>query len=280
MPIEIRPLAGALGAEVLGVDLADLDGATFDRIRAAFLAYGVIFFRDQKLEPEEQIGFARRFGELDLHPIVNATAEHPELVHVLKPAGESASFGTGWHTDNSFFAEPSLGSVLYGLVIPPFGGDTLYASMERAYEALSEPFRERIERLVAVHSASRAYDPKTTGEAKYAGDAPITYRYSEAIYEEVEHPVVRTHPETGRRSLYVNPMFTLRIVGFTRGESEALLGFLYEHCARPDFQCRFRWQQGSLALWDNRCVWHYAMDDYQQFERVMHRVTIRGDKPR
>ena len=280
-PLEIRPLSGALGAELLGVDLgAGLDDATFAEVRRAFLDFGVVFFRDQKLGAEAQLAFARRFGEPEVHPIVNGTDEHPEVVRVWKPAGQSASFGVGWHTDNSFFERPSLGSVLYGITIPPYGGDTLYASMERAYDALSPLMQERLHGLRAVHSASRAYDPRTTGEAKYRGEAPISYRLSDAIYEEVEHPVIRTHPETGRRSIYVNPMFTQRIVGMTERESAALLGFLYGHGARPDFSCRFRWAPGSVAFWDNRCVWHYAMDDYQDFERLMQRVTIAGDRPR
>lgn len=278
--LEVRPVSGALGAEVSGVDLSErIDDALFAAIRSAFLEHGVIFFRDQKLSPAAQIAFARRFGELDIHPIVNPTEEHPELVRVWKPAGQSASFGVGWHSDNSFFGEPSLGSMLYGTVIPPHGGDTLFASTEKAYAALSDLFKQRLEGLSAVHSAARAYDPGTTGEAKYRGQAPITYRHSDVIYREVEHPVVRTHPETRRKGIYVNAMFTQRVVGMTERESEALLGFLYQHCARPEFTCRFRWQVGSLALWDNRCVQHYALDDYQPYERVMYRVTIRGDKP-
>jgi len=280
-PIEVRPVSGALGAEVAGVDLSKpLDDATFEVVHRAFLDHSVIFFRDQSLRPDAQMEFARRFGELDVHPIVNGTDDHPELVRVWKPAGQPASFGVGWHSDNSFFAEPSLGSVLYGVTIPPCGGDTLYASMERAYEALSPTLRAMIAELRAVHSAARAYDPAVTGRAKYEGKTPITYRMSEAVYEENVHPVVRTHPETGRKSLYVNAMFTTSIVGLERAESDALLRFLFEHCARPEFTCRFRWAAGSVAFWDNRCVQHYAMDDYRDFDRLMFRVTIRGDRPR
>lgn len=279
-PLDVRPVSGALGAEVHGVDLADLDEGTFAALQRAFHDHAVLFFRDQKLTPAAQVAFARRFGQPDVHPIVNGTEELPELVRVWKPSGQSASFGVGWHTDNSFFERPSLGSVLYGVVIPPYGGDTLFASMERAWNALSEGMKARLEGLEAVHSASRAYDPATVGEAKYRGEAPITYRMSDAVRAEAVHPVVRTHPETGRRSIYVNPMFTQRIVGLRAAESDALLDFLYRHCATPDWSCRFRWTPGALAMWDNRCVWHYALDDYQAFERVMHRVTIAGDRPR
>jgi taurine dioxygenase len=278
--IEVRPIAGSLGAEIGGVDLSrPLSGECFAEVRQAFLAHAVVFFRDQQLGEEQQIAFARRFGEPEVHPIVLGSAAHPELVHVRKPAGESASFGTGWHTDNSFFAKPSLGSVLYGKTIPPFGGDTIFASTERAYEALSEDMRRMLAGLRAVHSASRAYDPANVGEHKYRGEAPISYRWTDSIRDEVLHPVVRTHPETGRKSIYVNPMFTLRIEGLARAESDALLRLLFDHCSKPDWTCRFRWTQGAVAMWDNRCTWHYALDDYREFERLMHRVTIAGDIP-
>jgi taurine dioxygenase len=278
--LEARPLSGALGAEIPGVDLSKpLETAVFDEVRAALLRHGAVFFRDQRLTREAQLDFARRFGEPEVHPIANGMAEHPELIRVLKPAGEAAFFGTSWHSDNSFFEKPSALTILYGERVPPVGGDTLFASMERAYAALSEPMRAFLGPLVAVHSASRAYDPRTTGEAKYRGETAITYTFSEAIYEEVEHPVVRTHPETGRRSLYVNPMFTQRIVGLAPHESDALLAMLHAHATRPEFTCRFRWESGSVAVWDNRCVQHYAIDDYRDFERVMYRVTIQGTRP-
>ncbi len=278
--IEVRPVSGALGAEIGGVDLAKpLEAPVFAEIHRAFLEHAVVFFRSQDLSPEAQVAFARRFGPLDVHPIVNAMQGHPEVLRVLKPAGEPASFGTGWHSDNSFFEKPSLASMLYALRVPPYGGDTLFAAMEKAYDALSNPMKRLLEGLVAVHSASGAYDPAVTGEAKYQGEAPITYRHSEVLHQEVEHPVIRTHPETGRRSIYVNQMFTQRIRGVRESESDALLAFLYDHCARPEFGCRFRWEAGSTALWDNRCVQHYALDDYREFERLMHRVTISGDRP-
>jgi taurine dioxygenase len=278
--IQVHPIAGSLGAEITGVNLAEpLSEECFAEVRQAFLAHAVVFFRGQALTEGAQIAFARRFGEPEVHPIVLGSDAHPELVRVLKPAGESASFGTGWHTDNSFFAKPSLGSVLYGVVIPPFGGDTIFASTERAYDALSEDLRRLLGGLRAVHSASRAYDPANVGEHKYRGEAPISYKWSDSIRDEVVHPVVRTHPETGRKSLYVNPMFTLRIEGMPRAESDALLRLLFDHCGKPDWTCRFRWTAGSVALWDNRCTWHYALDDYREFERLMHRVTIAGDAP-
>lgn len=279
-PIEVKPVSGAVGAEVSGVDLSkELDDATFGEIHRAFLRHGVVFFRGQRLSHEAQLRFARRFGEPDVHPIANGLAEHPEIIRVLKPKGERAFFGTSWHTDNSFFEKPSAVTILYGEKVPPVGGDTLFASMERAWETLSPAMQAFLAPLRAVHSAGRAYDPRTTGEAKYRGETAITYRYSDAIWDEVEHPVMRTHPETGRRSLYVNAMFTQRIVGLHPDESRALLDMLYAHAARPELCCRFRWQDGSVAVWDNRCLQHYAIDDYADYERVMYRVTITGTRP-
>lgn len=278
--LEIRPLSGAMGAEILGVDLAALDDATFAVIHREFLDRGMLVFRDQNLSHADQIAFATRFGPPDVHPIVLGMEEFPELVRVPKPAGASASFGVGWHSDNSFFANPSLGSVLYGVTIPPYGGDTLYASMEKAYDALSAPIKAMLDGMQAVHSAAGAYDPAVTGTEKYEGKAPIAYKYSDAVREENVHPVIRTHPETGRKSIYVNEMFTQRIVGLREDESRAILRMLYDHCTRPEFTCRLRWAPRSVAVWDNRSVQHYAIDDYQQFERLMFRVTITGDRPR
>lgn len=278
--IRVQKVAGYLGAEIEGVDLSKpLDASVFEEVHQAYLDHSVIVLRDQTLSHEEQISFARRFGPLDVHPIAVGMPDHPEMIRVFKPAGERASFGTSWHSDNSFFEAPSQASVLYGVTIPPYGGDTLWASMFGAYETLSPKMQTIIDPLVAVHSARRAYDPATTGTEKYEGGAAINYRYSDAIHEEVEHPVVRTHPETGRRGIYVNAMFTQQIVGMSAAESDALLRFLYEHAARPELTCRLRWQPGTVAVWDNRCTQHYALDDYGEFDRLMYRVTVTGDRP-
>ena len=278
--LEVRPLAGAMGAEIGGVDLAaPMARETLAALRRAVVEHGVVVLREQSLSREAQLAFAKQLGKPEVHPIANGMSEHPEIIRVLKPAGEHASFGTGWHTDNSFFENPSSFTVLYGEQVPSVGGDTLFASMERAYAALSEPIRELLRPLQAVHSASSAYDPRVTGDAKYNGDAAITYTYSDAIYDEVSHPVVRTHPESGRPGLYVNAMFTQRIEGLAGHESDALLRMLYAHVASPDFQCRVRWAAGTVAIWDNRCVQHYALDDYPDEERLMYRVTIEGERP-
>jgi taurine dioxygenase len=277
---ESTPLASQIGAEIHGVDVSKpVDDRLFGEIQQALFQHQVIVFRDQRFAPPEQIAFARRFGDLDVHPIANGMADYPEMIRVWKPKGERAFFGTSWHTDNTFFEKPSAAVILFGDTIPPVGGDTLYASMGAAYEALSPKMQSFVKGLTAVHSAARAYDPKTTGDAKYKGEAAITYTFSDSIYDEVEHPVVRTHPETGRLGLFVNPMFTLRIKELETDESEALLAFLYAHATRPELTCRVRWQPGSLVIWDNRCTQHYAIDDYPDYERVMYRVTVSGSKP-
>ncbi len=279
-PFEIRGLSGALGAEIRGLDLSrPLAGAEQEALLAAFYRYGVLCVRDQKLTHDSQIALAKIFGTPDVHPIAKGMEEHPEIIRVLKPAGERAFFGTSWHTDNSFFERPSSVTVLYGVTVPAVGGDTIYASMERAWELLSEPLKRFLEPLRAVHSARTAYDPKTTGEGKYNGETAIQYTFSDAIYDEVEHPVVRTHPVTGRKSLYVNPMFTQRIVGLSPPESDGLLRMLYDVSTRPELTCRLRWENGSVAIWDNRWLQHYAIDDYADFERLMYRVTITGERP-
>lgn len=279
-PFQIRGLAGALGAEVRGVDLSrPLDAATRGALDDALHRHGVLCIRDQKLETESLLALAKQFGTPDVHPIANGMPGHPEVIKVLKPAGERAFFGTSWHTDNSFFECPSALTILYGEQVPPVGGDTVFASMEAALAALSEPVRRFLEPLRAIHSASSAYDPKTTGDAKYRGETAIQYTFSERIYEEVVHPVVRTHPVTGRRSLYVNPMFTQQIVGLSKPESAALLAMLYDLSTRPELCCRIHWENGTVAIWDNRWLQHYAIDDYADHERLMYRVTIRGERP-
>jgi len=278
--IEVQPLTGRIGANVRGVDVGKgLSDEVFDEIYAAFLEHKVIAIRDQQLSHEQQIAFARRFGELDVHPIAIGMDEHPEMIRVWKPADEPACFGTSWHTDNTFFERPSKASILYAVKLPPFGGDTLYASTEDAFETLSEPLQQLLDGLTAIHSASDAYDPAVTGDAKYQGEAAINYRYSDAIHAKAEHPVVRRHPETGRKGLFVNPMFTQRIVGLSDRESRALLGLLYEHSTQPDLTCRIVWEPGTLTIWDNRCTQHYAIDDYHGHERLMYRVTVTGDRP-
>lgn len=276
----LRRLSGALGAEIQGLDLArPLSGEDQEALLDAFHRHGVLCIRDQKLTHDSHIALANLFGTPDVHPIARGMEAHPEIIEVRKPAGEHAFFGTSWHTDNSFFERPSSVTVLYGVEVPPVGGDTVYASMERAWELLSDPLKQFLLPLRAIHTAREAYDPKTTGTAKYDGGAAIQYVFTDAIYDEVEHPVVRTHPVTGRKSLYVNPMFTDRIVGLSKPESDGLLAMLHDVSTRPELTCRVRWEPGTVTIWDNRWLQHYAIDDYTEYDRLMYRITITGERP-
>jgi taurine dioxygenase len=279
--LKTEPLSPTIGAEILGVDLStDLDEDAIAQIRASLLKFGVIFFRGQHLTPARQVAFAKKFSEPEVHPIVQGTDEFQEVIHVVKPANEPASFGTDWHQDNTFFEAPSLGTILCAEKVPPCGGDTLFADMTRAYESLSDGMKNLLGGLSAIHSAKRAYDPAGTAGPKYRGEATLKYKLSEAVEDENIHPVVRTHPETGEKSLFVNEMFTIRFDGMTEAESQPLLQYLYQHCIQPEYTCRFRWTDGAVAFWDNRCVAHYAMDDYFGHERIMNRVTLQGDRPK
>lgn len=275
--IRVEPIAGALGAEIAGVNLADdLSNSQFDAIHDAFLKHHVIFFRDQHdLTPEAHKRFGQRFGSLNVHPYVSGMDEHPEIMEIIKEPDEKVNFGGGWHSDMSFLEKPALGSILHAIEVPPYGGDTLFANQVAAYEALSDGMKAMLDGLVAIHSASREYSARghsaqarKSMDAQVADDAP-----------EFEHPVVRTHPETGRKGLYVNPAFTLRLKDMTKRESKPLLQFLFDHSRDERFTCRFRWSDGAVAFWDNRCVWHYALNDYHGHRRHMRRVTVNGDRP-
>ncbi len=276
--LTVKPLTGAMGAELSGADLNNLDDQTFSEIVKALYDFGVIAFRDQNLAPETHKAFASRFGRLEVHPIVEGVEGHPEMIKMHKSANTESTFGVGWHSDNSFLENPSLGSIVYGDVIPPVGGDTLFANQYLAYETLSPGMKKMIASVNAVHSARDAYTSPTANE-KYDGKGTIKYRHAEIIEHEVEHPVVRTHPATGRKALYVNPMFTLRFADMTREESAPLLEYLLRHCVREDFQCRVRWAKGTVTMWDNRCVQHAALNDCEGYERILYRVTIAGERP-
>ncbi len=275
--IEIRPVAGALGAEILGVDLAEpLTDESFETVHRAFLDHQVIFFRDQSLDPEQHKALGRRFGDLNVHPYYRALDGHPEILPVLKEPEARENIGGVWHTDVTFLPAPALGSILYALETPPVGGDTMFASQYHAYEALSDGMKELLAGLRAVHSADVFTDRKRREESNAMRSTKLEER--EETIESV-HPVVRTHPETGRKGLFVNAAFTRRIDGWTVEESRPLLRYLYAQAVRPEYTCRFRWETGSVAFWDNRCTQHYALNDYPGYRRSMHRVTVEGDRP-
>ncbi|WP_372623761.1 TauD/TfdA dioxygenase family protein [Falsiroseomonas sp.] len=272
--IEIAPIAGALGAEIQGVDVSrPMDEALFAEIRQAFHDRSVIFFRDQAITPEQHVAFARRFGPINVNRFFTAVPGHPEIAEVRKEPEQKKNIGETWHTDHSYDEVPALGSMLVARDVPDHGGDTMFASMYAAYDALSDGLKRTLEGLRAVHSSRHIFGP----EARYHDtDLKGRLHNPDAATQDAVHPVVIRHPDTGRKALYVNSNFTVGIEGWTREESEALLGFLYRHGQRPEFTCRFRWRNGSIALWDNRSTWHCAVNDYHGQRRLMHRITIEG----
>ncbi len=267
--VEVRPLSPFIGAEIHGVDLSqDLPDATIAAIRACLLDHRVIFFRDQDITRAQHIAFARRFGDLEIHPATPKDQAEPEVLRIAH-GPHSKGRENFWHSDVTWRPEPSLGSILRAVAVPAVGGDTLFSNMEAAYEGLSPAMRDWVCTLTAMHDMARTF----------AKPMQKTEEELRALYPTQEHPVVRTHPETGRRSLYVNTAFTTHIVGLSRKESDWLLQHLYAQAAIAEYQCRFRWQPHSIAFWDNRACQHLAASDYFPAERIMERVTIAGDKP-
>lgn len=277
----VKKISGALGALIEGVDLGrDLDNRTVDLIHTALLENGAIFFRDQTMTPEQHIALGRRFGTLNVHDYVKAMDGHPEIIVVAKNEGDTKNFGGGWHSDVTYLDAPAMGSILYCLEAPAYGGDTLFANQYLAYDRLSSGMKRMLDGMTAIHTARHVYGPQGRATTTYASAlTAMKITGSREAERETEHPVVRTHPETGRKCLYVNAGFTTRFKDMTEAESLPLLEYLWQHCTQPEFTCRFQWQPGSVAFWDNRAVQHYALNDYQGQRRVMHRVTINGDRP-
>ena len=277
--ITAQPLTGALGAEVSGVDLSgELNSDTVRDIRNALLRYGVIFFRDQALTPNTQKRFGRYFGELNIDRFVKAPDGHPEIMPVIKEVDDKRGFAGMWHSDVTFLEEPALGSILYAREIPSCGGDTLFSNMYLAYESLSPGMQALLRDLQAVHCAAVTYLRSRMDESNTSPKG-MKYTDHDPNSETAVHPVVRTHPETGRQALYVNCAYTQRFEGMTEEESRPLLDYLYQHLGRPEFSCRFRWKKGSVAFWDNRCTQHLPVNDFSGERREMHRIAIRGDRP-
>ncbi|MDB5317923.1 MAG: taurine dioxygenase [Rhodospirillales bacterium] len=269
--ITAEPISGTLGAEIHGVGpLANASDATIARIRELWLQHSVIFFRDQPLPPKDFAAFARRFGDVVHYPFLKGLEEAPEVITVAKLENERVNFGGLWHTDTAYLERPPMATMLVAREVPAYGGDTLFSSGYAAYDALSDGMKQLIASLKAVNSSAKAEKTRTREDRKPGEERQVL---------EAEHPVVRTHPETGRKSLYVNGGHTLRFVGMSEEESIGLLTYLFEHQVRPEFTCRFRWQPGSIALWDNRCALHNPVNDYHGHRRIMHRVTLAGDRP-
>ena len=275
--LDIHPIAGALGAEIHGVDLGgDLDDATIATIRQALLDHCVIFFRDQQLEPAQQKALARRFGEIFVHPNYYGLQPDPEIVEIRREPDDTRVVGEEWHTDTTMMPEPPMGAILYEIEAPPHGGATLFANQYLAYEALSDGMKRLLADLRAVHSDRKVAGPRSGANAGRSTKARADESWRETVNV---HPVVRTHPESGRKCLYVNAAYTVGFEGMTEAESKPLLDFLLEQGHRPEFTCRFRWTTGALTFWDNRCTKHLAVNDARGFRRLMRRVQIAGDKP-
>ncbi|MEE8443856.1 MAG: TauD/TfdA family dioxygenase [Alphaproteobacteria bacterium] len=276
--IVVTPLAPALGAEVSGVDLSrPLGGAAADEIRRAFTEYLVLFFRDQKPTPENLVAFAGLFGPVGSYPFAEPIAEHPKVIAIVKEKHQTTNFGGIWHTDTPYLERPSLGSVLYAREVPPAGGDTIWANMYLAWQRLPADRRKMLAPLRAVQSASKN---KQELRADHIATGGMTGRDLGAMdIKQAEHPVARTHPVTGRKSLYVSPAHTIRLSGMTEAESAPVLEALFAHATRDEFTCRFRWARGSVAVWDNYCTLHYPLNDYHGHRREMYRVTIDGERP-
>lgn len=271
--LDITPTSGALGALVEGIDLAEpIDDGAVGEMRAALNEHGVIFFRDQNITPEQHIAFAERFGPIDVNRFFRAADGYPQIAEVRKEPGQTTNIGGDWHTDHSYDQVPALGSILLARETPTRGGDTLFACMHRAYEALSDGLKKTLEGLRAVHSSRHVFGAQSA-YVKASGDR---LGNAEAAVQDAVHPVVLRHPESGKKILYVNSGFTTHFLGWSAEESAPLLNYLYEHAARPEFQYRFQWRNGSIAFWDNRSTWHYAVNDYHGARRLMHRITIAG----
>lgn len=284
--VDVRPLDG-VGAEIHGVDIASgLSNTEFDAIHKAFSDHGLIFFRDQSISEQDHINLARKFGEIDINRFFAAHPDYPEIAMVSKDVDQKDNIGGGWHTDHSYDQDPAMGSILVARELPQTGGDTMFASMYAAYDGLSDGFKKMLGSLSAVHSAAHIFGtaPDThynqTDAAALDHESKNDGRIQNAdvadAMPEVIHPVIVTHPLSGKKALYVNPAFTVRFEGWTEEESRPLMQQLFAQCARPEYTHRFVWKPGSIAFWDNRATWHWALNDYNGQRRVMHRITVQG----
>ena len=281
--LETKPIAGALGAEIDGIDLSGpLSNSEATDVRQALLDHKVIFFRDQELTPEDHLRVSALFGNISRVQFVQCREGYPDIIEIVKEPEDAGklNFGGAWHSDTSYEKEPALGSALYALETPPYGGDTLWTNMQAAYAALSDGMKAMLNGLNALHSGERYFGSGGYFKTDETQSVSMSIKADTAGDARVAHPVVRTHPDTGAKCLYVNPAFTICFEDMTEEESAPLLGFLFEHAIRPEFQCRFNWTAGTLAVWDNRATMHFAINDYDGYRRHMDRVTIAGDRPR
>ena len=276
----VHPVAPHCGADIVGVDLLDPSAETMALVRHALTDHGVVFVRDQHLTPEQQVQLTRRFGAVLRVPYISPLAEHPDVVAVLKEADERniSTFGGTWHSDFSFLDEPPSLTLLYALELPDIGGDTLWSSQYAAYDALSSGMQRLLEPLRAVHTAW-PHGTKGPDTSSAVSRSVVMTRNDPSADREIVHPVVRVHPVTGRKALFVNPVYTQRFEDMTEEESQPLLQYLVDHATRAEFTCRLRWTRGTLAIWDNRCLLHLAINDYDGSRRLLHRTTVVGEPP-
>ena len=271
--IDVHPVSGALGAEIKGVDISiPLEAEVVSEIRDALLKHLVIFFQNQVITPRQQLHFAEQFGIPTEYPQLKGLPDCPLVTEVIKLEHETLNFGGVWHSDTTYLQQPPMASLLYAIEIPPYGGDTLFSNQYMAYETLSDGLKKTLSELVAVNTSSKP-------EVSMTREDRMREAGMELNILSASHPAVRTHPETGNKALFVNKAHTTHFKDWTESESKSLLEFLFQHQVRTEFTCRFRWEKNSLAFWDNRCVQHHPVNDYQGFRRIMHRVTIAGDKP-
>jgi taurine dioxygenase len=273
--LRVTPFSPAVGAVIEGIDVAaTCSEHDLQVMREALKTYGVIFIPGQTLTPTQHIDFAKRWNKIDINRFFTAVPGHPEIAEVRKEPEQKTNIGGGWHTDHSYDLVPAMGSILLARETPPSGGDTLFASMSAAFEGLSSGLQQTLRGLRAVHSARHVFGRE--GAYEKSGDAAGRIGNRNLRMVDVVHPVIIKHPDSGREVLYVNPAFTLRFEGWTVSESEPLLNCLFQHASRPEFSCRFQWREGTIAFWDNRATWHYALNDYQGARRLMHRITVQG----
>ena len=273
--INVKPLSGNIGAEIDGVNLKKISKEQFKEIKIVFGKYGVIFFRNQNLSPEEEIIFAELWGEININRFFTNLEGYPKIALVSKEPDQKKNIGGAWHTDHTYDLEPAMGSILFAHQVPKKGGDTLFSSMYAAYETLSDGLKDALKNMYGRHSSRHVFG---TSRAERNDDTVGRIINSDKAKQDAIHPVVITHPQTGKKALFVNPTFTLGFDGWSDEESKPLLNYLYSHATKPEFTCRFKWEEGSIAFWDNRSTWHLAVNDYHGQRRLMHRITINGTR--
>jgi len=275
--VELTPHSPAVGAVVENIDLSQpLAAGVAEELLQAHGEYGVLFFHDQELTPDDHIRFAESLGSINVNRFFKPVESHPRIAEVRKDPEQKTNIGSAWHTDHSYDTEPAIGSILYAREVPSQGGDTLFSSMYAAHDALSDGMKKLLGGLRAVHSSRHNFGKKAYENLKDADDVAGRLGNADAATQDSVHPVLITHPVTGRKALYVNRSFTTHFEGWTVEESKPLMEQLFAHAAQPEFTCRFSWRKGSIAFWDNRCTWHKALNDYDGERRLMHRITLNG----